>query len=433
MKRILILFLPLTVFSLFAIAQTDTGVHFEDSLTWRQILEKAKRENKFIFLDCFASWCGPCKQMDQIVYTSGELGDYMNSRFISVKVQFDTTAHDDAFVQTWYADARAIMQTYHIRAFPSFLFFAPDGSIVHRDLGYHDGDQFLQLAKDAQDPGLQYYTLLKRFENGEKNFAGIDKVAELAQSVGDTGSARMIADEYINHYMMELDQGQLYTAGNIQMIVSFLNMLKPDGSFFSLFFPDGSKVDSVMGAPGYSSQIVDMIIQGNMIKPAVEEAKSQKGNIDWDGLRKQIAQKYNTEIANRTILKSKVDWYRYCTKQYNKEWGAYIDNQIKVIQLYEADSNKLTDVLHNNFAYQAIFFHSTQKSQIYFGVHLMEGVVRRDPTSPSHIDTYANLLYKAGERTKAIEMEKEALHLSPDDASIDQNYEKMKKGEPTWL
>lgn len=39
----------------------DTGIHFEHTLTWQQVQEKAKAENKYIFIDCFTTWCGPCK------------------------------------------------------------------------------------------------------------------------------------------------------------------------------------------------------------------------------------------------------------------------------------------------------------------------------------------------------------------------------------
>ncbi len=36
-------------------------IHFENGLSWEQIKEKAKAEHKYIFVDCYATWCGPCK------------------------------------------------------------------------------------------------------------------------------------------------------------------------------------------------------------------------------------------------------------------------------------------------------------------------------------------------------------------------------------
>jgi len=44
------------------------GVEFDRDLTWQQVKLKAKAENKYIFMDCYATWCGPCKKMELIDY-----------------------------------------------------------------------------------------------------------------------------------------------------------------------------------------------------------------------------------------------------------------------------------------------------------------------------------------------------------------------------
>ena len=32
-------------------------------LAFTKALEQAKGENKMVFVDCYTSWCGPCKMM----------------------------------------------------------------------------------------------------------------------------------------------------------------------------------------------------------------------------------------------------------------------------------------------------------------------------------------------------------------------------------
>jgi len=117
-------------------AQQGPGIHFEQGLSWQQIKEKAKAEHKYIFVDCFATWCGPCKMMDQMVYPNDTVGRLMNDKFLSVRMQFDTSKTDNEEVKASYADAHQLMADYQVNAFPTFLFFSPEGQLVHKGLGF---------------------------------------------------------------------------------------------------------------------------------------------------------------------------------------------------------------------------------------------------------------------------------------------------------
>ena len=93
----------------------DTGVRFETGLSWKAIQEKARRENKNIFVDCYASWCGPCKKMDKIVYPDKDVGAYFNAHFISIKIQMDKTPKDGSEIQEWYSDADSLSKNIALR------------------------------------------------------------------------------------------------------------------------------------------------------------------------------------------------------------------------------------------------------------------------------------------------------------------------------
>src|ERR1043166_8170090 len=139
MKKLTLL---LSLFPLFALAQQN-GIHFEHGVSWAEIQSKAKAENKFIFMDCFTTWCGPCHYMSENVFPLDEVGNFMNEKFISVAAQLDTTTADNDEVKSSYKDAHDIAEKNKVRAYPTYLFFDPNGVVVHRSVGAGPADEFL--------------------------------------------------------------------------------------------------------------------------------------------------------------------------------------------------------------------------------------------------------------------------------------------------
>src|SRR5687768_7981314 len=129
MKKLLSLLLLLP---LFLMAQ---GIKFEEGLSWDQIKAKAKAEDKFIFIDCYATWCKPCKQMDKQVYIKDSVGNFMNGKFISLKIQIDSTKNDNDRTKSLYALANFLLVQYRITGFPTYLLFSPQGKVLNKDMG----------------------------------------------------------------------------------------------------------------------------------------------------------------------------------------------------------------------------------------------------------------------------------------------------------
>ena len=66
MRRSVVFIVLFWAMGLNALAQTQ-GIMFEPTRSWKKIVEKARSENKLIFVDCYADWCGPCKMMSPII------------------------------------------------------------------------------------------------------------------------------------------------------------------------------------------------------------------------------------------------------------------------------------------------------------------------------------------------------------------------------
>ena len=57
MKKIILL-----LSCIFVMTSMSAQTSFQE-LTLEKALEQAKVENKYVFIDCYTSWCGPCKMM----------------------------------------------------------------------------------------------------------------------------------------------------------------------------------------------------------------------------------------------------------------------------------------------------------------------------------------------------------------------------------
>jgi thiol-disulfide isomerase/thioredoxin len=158
-------------------------IQFVKGMTWAQVKAKALKEKKMIFFDAYATWCGPCKYMDNSVYTQKAAGDYYNANFINVKMDMET------------GEGIALSEEFNVTAYPTFLFFSPEGKMVHKYVGGMEVDDFVQLGKDAKDPAKQYFTLKDKAKKGLLSDADFTTWASLAADLDDED-----ADEILDNY-----------------------------------------------------------------------------------------------------------------------------------------------------------------------------------------------------------------------------------------
>ena len=84
----------------------------------RRRLARADEEDKHVFVDVYATWCGPCKVMDAVVFPRDDVGEHYNARFINVKLD----AEDES------VNGPAISERYGVGAYPTYLYLNSDGS-----------------------------------------------------------------------------------------------------------------------------------------------------------------------------------------------------------------------------------------------------------------------------------------------------------------
>lgn len=415
-----------------------SGITWINHLSWQQVLKKAKKENKYIFIDCYATWCKPCKQMDKEVYTNDSVGDLLNANFLSVKVQMDSTKEDNNFTRSWHKTAKEIGTIYRIEAYPTFLFLSPAGEVVYKDYGYKAPDKFMQVAKDALTPSKQYYALVRAYKKGKKDYANIPNLITMSKQLGDTINYHPLLKDYYA-YLQSLEKNKLYTKDNITFIASTIS--KQSQYPFRMFYPDGKEVDNIMRKEGYAKKVVDEVIIKEKVNPFLN-AVTGKAEPDWNVLYNTIAKDYQGDYADFAVMQAKMNWYYH---QGNMLKFAIILND--KMEKYGSDTTIMGEDFRLNTRAFILFEKINNIAELKRITGWMAGVVRRgekatgDHTQywPYYMDTYANLLYKVGETPSAIKWQELALtkgrELGIDKGyikTIEGNLDDMKKGKPTW-
>ncbi len=119
MKRfILILFLPIFLGASSPKKTPDKVNFYTGTLT--SALEKAKKEGKLVFVDFYASWCAPCQLMDEYTFTDSNLAEYMDDKFIPIKINIDDF------------DGFAYKNQYNINLLPTLLVMNCEGKEIER-------------------------------------------------------------------------------------------------------------------------------------------------------------------------------------------------------------------------------------------------------------------------------------------------------------
>lgn len=103
-----------------------------------EAFRRAAEEQKAVYVDVYAEWCSPCKEMDRTTFSDDSVVHLLQNNLVAVRVNIDDEGTG--------AD---IKKKFNIQAMPTSLLLTPSGQEIKRHVGYLNSAQFLEWTADT--------------------------------------------------------------------------------------------------------------------------------------------------------------------------------------------------------------------------------------------------------------------------------------------
>lgn len=160
------------------------GIDFHHDLNFQEALDLARKEGKLVFMDCYTSWCGPCRRLASTVFTDSVVGSYFNNNYVNVKFDMEKE------------EGPTIANRYQVTAYPTLFWLDPNGSIKNKVVGGLDALALIEAGKKAADPIPDIMAGMdKKYADGLRDEPFLEAYLKLYNSIGRDKEA--ILAEYI--------------------------------------------------------------------------------------------------------------------------------------------------------------------------------------------------------------------------------------------
>ena len=184
----------------------NRSIEFRDG-TWQEITEQARKEKKMIFVDCYTSWCGPCKMLAKNIFTQDSVADFYNGNFVCFQIDMEK------------GEGPELAKKYSVAAFPTLLYIDAQGELKHCVVGYQQAGELIQNGRNALIGQNTLPDFQKRYEAGERDPEFVKEYIEVLYKAYRPQLQREVATEYIN----TLSERDFYTRETWNIIIKNLS------------------------------------------------------------------------------------------------------------------------------------------------------------------------------------------------------------------
>lgn len=211
MKKNILLLMALFI-TLPVVSQTEFH-----NLSFQDALSLAKKEKKMVFIDFFTDWCGPCKKMSKDVFPLKSVGEYMNHKFICLKINAEKEGKD-------------LAKRFEVKAYPTFIILNPKEEVIFELKGSMSGDDFIEKIESGLDPEKSPAVIARKYQSGDRSPEVVNRYAFSFMEKGKENEGF----EIINSYFKSLSDKERLKKENAFLFLRYtLDLNDEKGQFMA--------------------------------------------------------------------------------------------------------------------------------------------------------------------------------------------------------
>lgn len=371
-KSFSLLILSFLILTSVSIAQNRT-IEFTHG-TFSEILAKAKKENKMVYVDCYTVWCGPCKWMAKNVFTNDTVADFYNKNFVSVEIDMEK------------GEGLEIAKKYEIRAYPTMLYLNSEGTQLHRTCGSTPAKNFIANGENALAPNKQLATYAANFKDGKVTATFAATYFAMLEN------ACQSHDTELNNYFTTVNATDLKSRANWEIIYTYVE------DYYSKTF-QAFEADKSAFAKLYTVDSVEDKVN-RVYTSGLYSAIQNKDMVVYESLKTKLRAS-KTKDAEKIILLADIKLF-----QRSQDWAKYAASVSDYVSKYAFNNaNEL-----NSFAW-SFYEQVDDKKMLENAVVWAKKATELDNNYPYN-DTYAAVLYKSGRNAEAKIVAEKAIELA---------------------
>jgi thiol-disulfide isomerase/thioredoxin len=365
-----------------ALAMASMGVRAQQPLSiieqdYELAKRTAKQQQKLLLVDCYTTWCAPCKVLDKTIFQDDSMAREIGKNFVVLKYDAEKDAVHNLSLK------------HHICSYPTTLVLSSDGQLIQKMFGIGGKDglraNYTQLLRESID--------LAREQNYIKGYA-----------------ATIDTNLYPGFYKRYVRRIADLKPGDLEQYWRTHKSLDSEANFTILAYfgraPESVQADFLQQKTRYEQRFGKPDVQ--FILNSIVSEKFSAAVTSKDTAAFQRAQ----ELARAYLSPAECKDY---SVSYMIQMAMALEHWQEVTQtLTERFRNKEIKVPEVNYYCWTIYERCADKKSITVAVSLMKEATDTNPSFAT-LDTYARLLAKNGDKTTAIATMKRAIAMGKAD------------------